>query len=166
VGKSIKIIVLLGALIIITVGGLLVVFGLPGKAEFNRPVPIKWSRDVCIQCGMSIVDRYHTAEITNPAAGKAYKFDDIGDAVIWAGHNHTSAWLRESGIWVTDSKTGEWLDARSAYWLKGQTTPMGYGLGAVAEPTRDAFKWKWAAAYLLAKRESLLKMDMSGSGKK
>lgn len=151
-----KFTVLLGALIVIIIAGSMAIFGLPKKLNLDKPVPIIWSKDICTQCGMSIVDRFHAAEIINSKTRKVYKFGDIGDAVVWAKHNHTSAWLKESKIWVTDSKTGKWLNARKAYWIKGQTTPMGYGLGAVSEYVQNSFEWRQAAIYLLKKRKSLL----------
>ncbi len=163
--KLAKLIIPFGVVIIVVIGGLIAIFGLPGKSEFNKPVPIRWSKDVCAQCGMLIVDRHHAAEITNPVIGKAYKFDDIGDAVVWAKHNHASDWLKESKIWVTDSKTGKWLNARKAYWVKGQITPMGYGLGALSKLEPGAFKWKEAVSYLLQKRKSLLKMRLNNGTK-
>jgi len=39
-----------------------------------------------------------------------------------------------TGIWVNDWRTGQWIDARRATYLPGQMTPMGYGLGAQADP--------------------------------
>jgi hypothetical protein len=39
-------------------------------------------------------------------------------------------------FWVADyaSKTLAWLDARSAHYLSGKTSPMGYNFGAYAAP--------------------------------
>jgi|GEM_PF-693523 len=157
-----KIVVLPIILIIAIVGLYIAVFGISEKTDFNKPIRVLWSRDVCAQCGMSIVDRFHAAEIVNPKTKEVYKFDDIGDAVVWAKKNRTADWLSKSIIWVTDSKTGKWLNARKAYYVKGQTTPMGYGLGALAKPIPGAVTWKDAVPYLLKKRKSLLagKMKM------
>ncbi len=39
----------------------------------------------------------------------------------------------DTEIWVADWRDGDWIDARSAHYLAGQQTPMGYGLGAQQE---------------------------------
>jgi hypothetical protein len=41
-------------------------------------------------------------------------------------------------IWVTDWRSGAWIDARKASYLAGQVTPMEYGLGAQTEPDPQA----------------------------
>ncbi len=160
--NRIKIVVLPIILIIAIVGVYIAVFGISERTDFNKPIPILWSKDICAQCGMSIVDRFHAAEIVNPKTKEVYKFDDIGDAVIWAKKNKTTDWLSESVIWVADSKTGRWLNARKAYWVKGQRTPMGYGLGAVSKFAPGSLNWKQAVKYLFIKRKKLLdgKMKM------
>ena len=60
---------------------------------------------------------------------RVYKFDDIGCAVIWLDEQ---AWKEDARteIWVTDHRNGNWIDARSASYVTGMVTPMGYGLGA------------------------------------
>jgi hypothetical protein len=47
---------------------------------------------------------------------------------------------------VTDFRDGQWLDARTAYYVPGQRTPMDFGLGAVAQPEPGALAFSEAVA--------------------
>ena len=97
------------------------------------PVEVKWDRDACTRCNMVLSDRHHAAQVRHtPDTGgrsRVYKFDDIGCAVVWLDRQ---PWrdAPDVEIWVTDHRNGDWLDARSAYYVTGQLTPMQYGLGA------------------------------------
>ena len=54
--------------------------------EFTGPGEIRWDREVCKRCNMSVGDRFYAAQVRGaPAEEKTelYKFDDIGCAVIW-----------------------------------------------------------------------------------
>ena len=42
----------------------------------NKPQPIKYDMDECIECKMTIVDKKYGAEIIS-TKGKIYKFDDV-----------------------------------------------------------------------------------------
>jgi hypothetical protein len=81
---------------------------------------------------MVVSDPYHAAQIRQPAAegrGKVHRFDDFGCAVIWLDEQE---WRDhpEVEFWVTDHRTGEWIDASKAVFVQGRITPMEYGLGA------------------------------------
>ena len=65
----------------------------------------------------------------NPHTGRRYFFDDIGCVVLWFKENKI-AWSEEAVIWVNDAKTGEWIDARKAFYDTENITPMAYGFGA------------------------------------
>ena len=39
----------------------------------------------------------------------------------------------ETQIWVTDHRSGEWIDARKATYIRKNNSPMGYNQGAQAE---------------------------------
>ncbi len=96
------------------------------------PVEIAWDRDVCEHCRMVISDRAHAAEIRGGPGNRVYRFDDLGCALSWLRERGWDAQAVE--IWVADSRHPHdirWLDARTAHYLPGQTTPMDYGLGAV-----------------------------------
>ncbi len=94
-----------------------------------QPSPIVWDRDVCTRCLMAISDRRYAAEIVNPDTGRVYKFDDIGCAILWL-KSKSPPWQKRAVFFVTDRKTGQWLDARKAYFTTDDITPMGFGFGA------------------------------------
>ncbi len=111
------------------------------------PVEVKWDRDICDRCSMVLSDRKHSAQVrahvTAGKRSKVYKFDDIGCTVLWL---QDKPWRDDpkTEIWVNDHRTGEWIDARSAYYIPGQVTPMEYGLGAQSEPTDIALSFEQA----------------------
>ncbi len=110
-------------------------------------VEIKWDRDVCARCSMVLSDRLHSAQVrahvTPGKRSKVYKFDDIGCTVIWL---EDKPWRDDpkTEIWVNDHRTGNWIDARSAYYIPGQVTPMEYGLGAQSDPADNALNYEQA----------------------
>lgn len=107
----------------------------------SGPVAVKWDRVTCERCRMVLSDRRHAAQMRIPKSdGKSEVlfFDDIGCALIWLDGQPPE--VRESPsteIWVTDWRTGDWIDARAATYVPGQVTPMGYGLGAQPEPAES-----------------------------
>lgn len=106
-------------------------------------VAFKWDRDVCARCGMAISDRRFPAQIRGGPKNTAFKFDDIGCASTWYEEKHKEhPWMTDAAtrFWVADfaSKGGTWLDARSAHYLSGKTSPMGYNYAAFPEPQPDA----------------------------
>ena len=90
---------------------------------------VHWDRDMCARCKMVTSDRHHTVQVINPKTGKAYMFDDIGCALLWFDDENIS-WKAEAKVWITNAKTGEWIDARKAYYDAGNVTPMAYGFAA------------------------------------
>lgn len=113
----------------------------------NGPVEVKWDRDICARCSMVLSDRLHSAQVraheTPGKRSKVYKFDDIGCTVIWL---EDKPWRDDpkTEIWVNDHRTGEWIDARTAYYIPGQMTPMEYGLGAQSDPADNALNYEQA----------------------
>ncbi|MCD6654514.1 MAG: nitrous oxide reductase accessory protein NosL [Sulfurovum sp.] len=95
----------------------------------NAVEKIHWDRDMCVRCVMVISDRKNAAQVINPENGKNYKFDDIGCAVLWFEEEKIE-WKDKAKIWVTDCTTGNWIDARKAFYNTVTLTPMAYGLGA------------------------------------
>lgn len=129
---------------------LLPIGGCSGDAD-TGPVDVKWDRDVCARCNMVLSDRRHAAQVRRPATdasrSEVKKFDDLGCAVLWLDQQ---AWHDEAGveIWVVDYQTGEWIDARSAYYVTDRQTPMQYGLGAVATPTPESLSFADAREHI------------------
>jgi len=51
-------------------------------------------------------------------------------------------------IWVNDYKTNEWINAKQSWYIKDQTTPMNYGLGAQTEPAEGALNFDQAIKHI------------------
>lgn len=95
------------------------------------PKNIHWDRDMCERCKMVLSDRKFSAQAINPDNGRKYVFDDIGCTILWFKENSIE-WKEKAIIWVNDAKTGEWIDARKAFYDAMNITPMAYGFGAHA----------------------------------
>jgi hypothetical protein len=93
-----------------------------------------WDRDMCERCKMAISERKFAVQIIDPKTGKDYKFDDIGCAVLWLDEEKIP-WKDQAIIWITDAKTGKWIDARTAKYADGAITPMAFGFGAYTDET-------------------------------
>ena len=111
----------------------------------------KWDRDICERCRMVLSDRFHAAQIRQSAPGEGSRvrlFDDIGCAVIWL---RDKPWRDDPAteIWVNDHRTGDWIDARTATYLKGRRTPMEYGLGAQTSPAPEVLSFAQAKAHIM-----------------
>ena len=104
------------------------------KKEIGAPEKIHWDRDMCERCKMAVSERKFAAEIIDLKTGKVYKFDDIGCATLWLDEEKIP-WKKSAIIWVTDAKTGKWIDARKARYVEGAITPMAYGISAYTEQT-------------------------------
>lgn len=114
------------------------------------PVEIRWDKEGCERCAMSVGDRNYSAQVRGgPAETKTrvYKFDDIGCAVIWLD-KQTWKDNPRTEIWVTDYRNGKWIDARQASYISGKVTPMGYGLGAQPEPAVGAMDFSAASKHI------------------
>jgi len=116
------------------------VLGMQGcskKSSDGAAVKMHWDRDMCERCKMAISERKFAVQVVNPATGKVYRFDDIGCTILWFDEEHI-AWRDQAKIWITDAKTGEWIDARTAKYTDDSITPMAYGLAAFTEKTFPA----------------------------
>lgn len=95
----------------------------------NGPAKIHWDRDMCDRCVMVLSDRKNSAQLQHPTTNKVYKFDDIGCMVLWFDEENID-FKDTAKIWVTDSKSGEWIDARSAFYTSENVTSMAFGFSA------------------------------------
>lgn len=114
------------------------------------PREAKWDRSTCERCRMVLSDRQHSAQVrVKEASGKSrvFYFDDIGCAVIWLDDKPYKD-AQETEIWVTDWRSGDWIDARTATYLPGQITPMQYGLGAQTEISHDGLSFEQARLHI------------------
>jgi nitrous oxide reductase accessory protein NosL len=117
---------------------------LPACARARDPrglVDIKWGRDTCAHCGMALSDRRFAAQAIGSRAMDHWVFDDVGCAVAWL-EARPAAQADTLQLWVAalDSRAEamQWLDARSAHYLAGRASPMGYNFGAVAAAQPDS----------------------------
>jgi len=118
--------------------GFMLVFTLGCEKKIDRGVAtVHWDRDMCARCVMVVSDRHNTTQVINPNNGKKYMFDDIGCMVLWFDDEHIK-WKDEAIIWITDVTTGEWIDARKAYYDTNNITPMAYGFSA--HKSKDTIK--------------------------
>jgi nitrous oxide reductase accessory protein NosL len=115
------------------------------------PKEVKWDRDACERCRMVLSDHVHAAQIRYQPRDKKRPvvalFDDIGCATLWL---EDKPWRDDPAteIWVTDHRTGEWIDARQATYVSGQNTPMEFGLGAQADPAPGGLTFEEAKLHI------------------
>jgi len=120
------------------------------KEAETGPGKVRWDRETCERCLMAVGDRNFAAQIRGGQPGEEtqlHKFDDLGCAVIWLDQQ---SWKDspKTEIWVNDFKTGEWIDARGAAYVKDQLSPMNYGLGAQLQATPDSLDFKQARKHI------------------
>lgn len=103
---------------------------------------IQWEKDTCDRCQMVIHNKKFAAQIhvfvADKKTDKNYRFDDLGCALIWLYQQAGMRYQNDphTQIWVTDMQSGQWLNARKAWYVGNQRTPMGYGLGALENKPR------------------------------
>ncbi len=93
-----------------------------------------WDRDMCERCKMAISERKFAVEAIDVKSGKSYKFDDIGCAVLWLKEEKIAI-DKNLKVWITDAKSGKWIDAKSAIYTDDSITPMAYGFAAYTKET-------------------------------
>ncbi len=135
------------ALSVIVVLAALTLTGCFEKDPNSGPVEVVWDHDVCEHCNMVISNRRYAAQLREPD-GTAHKYDDFGDAIL---DLKAQGWDGEKiEFWVTDYKTGLWINAFKARYVPGETTPMGFGLGATTVPGVNDLRYEEAKAAVLA----------------
>lgn len=105
----------------------------------NGMAVFKWDRDVCTRCKMAISDHRFACQIRGGPKNMAFKFDDIGCAATWISEKlKEHPWLTDvaTRVWVADfaNPGKQWLNATTAHYVNGKTSPMGYNYAAFAEP--------------------------------
>ena len=120
------------------------------RAPETGPGEVRWDRDMCARCIMTVSDPHYSAQVRGGPAGEStrlYLFDDLGCAVIWLEKQTWKDDVRTE-VWVNDHRDGEWIVARSAVYVTGKTTPMDYGLGAQGEPAEGALDFAQAVEHI------------------
>jgi nitrous oxide reductase accessory protein NosL len=90
----------------------------------------------CSQCGM-IVDAGSKFTARIAAADRTLLFCDIGDLFVYLKKKKLSA----DGAFVKDHPSGEWIEAKTAYFVHDEKkfkTPMGWGVAAFRDRGRAA----------------------------
>ncbi len=121
-----------------------------GNDKQTGAAEVKWDRDACERCQMMLSDRDFSAQVRVFPEGKrskVFKFDDLGCAVLWLSTQSYKDDLKTE-VWVNNYKTNEWINAKQAWFVKGQTTPMNYGLGAQPEKTEGALNYEQAIQHI------------------
>lgn len=101
---------------------------------------------------MVLSDRRHAAQVRIGTAEndrRVHLFDDLGCALVWL-QDRPERDDPSTEIWVNDWRNGDWIDARSAFYVRDQVTPMGYGLGAQSEPAPGTLRFAEARERILA----------------
>ncbi|MBI3446023.1 MAG: nitrous oxide reductase accessory protein NosL [Magnetospirillum sp.] len=116
----------------------------------SGPAEIKWGRETCDYCGMIIDDPRFAAQVRGGPKGKVFKFDDLGDAVLFLAKQ---SWADDPAteFWVGSMESEKWLDGRKAFYVDGQHTPMAHGYGAVAGARAGAVEYAAMKNAVLAK---------------
>ena len=103
-----------------------------GQTEIEPP-EIRYGETECMECRMIISDARFAAGYTYEVDGGRYEsapFDDIGDML-----NHAKKHPQHQIVayWVHDFVSGEWIDAKDAFFLYSHLleTPMAFGTAAV-----------------------------------
>lgn len=86
-----------------------------------------WGKQPCAHCAMVMSDKRFGAQLVNDGSDRHY-FDDVGCMVAFMETRK----VRTVRTWARDAETGRWLDARSARYVPGATSPMDYGFEARA----------------------------------
>ena len=95
-----------------------------------RPVEVEPGRYQGAQCGMTLQQARDSAQAIAPD-GRTWFFDDVGCLALWLKDNRLQGDLV---LWVFGRDTGDWLDARRAWYSRTDDTPMGYGFAAYSRP--------------------------------
>lgn len=99
----------------------------------NGPPTIRLGRDVCTECGMSIVEERSSAATIATVDGSRAEllWDDIGCMLDWERSN---AGTPIAARFVHDHETRSWVDAAVGHFVMSPkiATPMGSGLVAYA----------------------------------
>lgn len=101
--------------------------------EGTGPVAVKWGKEYCDYCGMIVDDPRFAAQVRGGPKHKVWKFDDLGDGVLWLARQ---SFADDPAVefWVGDYQKGVWLDGRTASYLQGPKSPMAHNIGALPAP--------------------------------
>lgn len=113
-------------------------------ASTDAAVEPVWGKQPCAHCAMVMSDKGFGAQLVSESGDRSF-FDDVGCMVTLMEERN----VRALHMWTRDAQTGRWLDARSARYVAGASSPMDYGFEARAE---GGMGWDAMRATVLAKQ--------------
>jgi len=127
------------------------------KESDTGPGEVRWDREICARCAMAISDQKFSAQIRGGRPDRKighYKFDDLGCAVIWLDKQ---SWKEDARteIWVNDHRSGQWVNAQTAWYVQVNHTPMDYGLGAQSDYQEGALDFTQAREHIYKEEKRL-----------
>jgi copper chaperone NosL len=120
----------------------------------HEPDPIRYGKDACSHCKMTIIDKRFAAELIT-AKGKVFKFDAAECMAGFLKENPAIADNAKSVFLVNDfTRPGQFADARKSFFLRDSSlaSPMGGNLAAflsrsaaeAAEKDKSADIYTWS----------------------
>ncbi len=109
----------------------------------HEPEPIRYGKDACTHCKMTIMDKRFAAELIT-GKGKVFKFDAAECMTGFLKENPAIAADAKSVFLVNDfTNPGKFTDARKSFFLRDSSlsSPMGGNLAAFqSRPAAEAAK--------------------------
>ncbi|MDE0290997.1 MAG: nitrous oxide reductase accessory protein NosL [Candidatus Dadabacteria bacterium] len=103
-----------------------------GENNISGPVEIRYGQDMCERCKMIISEERFSAQLILNSRN-IYKFDDIGEMILYASESKISP--ETSEMYVKDFDTGKWLASDEAIYVTVENikTPMDFGIVALSD---------------------------------
>ena len=122
---------------ILLIIAIIVIVGLSMSKKDTKLATIKGNLDkkvikiipnkyVDTKCAMTIKNENHACEAISPD-GETWFFDDIGCLVLWLQGRD---FKENATIYTHVEDTNSWIDAKKAWYVRDDSTPMHYGFGA------------------------------------
>jgi hypothetical protein len=92
----------------------------------KKIIKITPDKYVDTKCAMTIKSENHACEAISPD-GETWFFDDIGCLVLWLKDRE---FKDDATLYTHAEDSGNWIDAREAWYVRDDHTPMHYGFGA------------------------------------
>ncbi len=116
----------------------------------SEPEPIRYGKDACYTCKMTLMDKKFGAEIVT-AKGKVYKFDDVNCMINFINSDYLGNETITHKLVIAFSQPEKLLNAEEAFFLKSDQirSPMASQVAAFeSEQSMLKNKAKLKAIYL------------------
>jgi copper chaperone NosL len=124
---------LLGALLVAAVACLVGYLVLRAESLPAGPEPVAWDRVACARCQMLVSEPAFAAQL-HTEAGEVLYFDDPGCLLLFVDERAPDV----HAMYFHHLREDRWLSEEEVGFVPVETTPMGYGLGAVDRAAPDA----------------------------